>query len=197
MGRNISVEDRVIEARTKKELKVSGPYNKHKTGTVADLPDHAESCLSRRYPRQKNLAWSYHLATMITGHGRVFSILIISDEHTQEYLSIQAAGHITPRSVIDELFSLFMKRGFPKYLFSFNDNDSMAKAICDWLEELGLGNDFVELKKCEEDGCGALLKNKLINDLLQQKHLASLLDVQLWLASWKDGHNLSTTRLRI
>lgn len=148
-------------------------------------------------PRLGNLIWSYHLITMLTAYGRVISILTIIDEQTQECLRTMAANHLSAQNVIDELFDLFLQRGIPKHLFAFDDNDEMPKAICEWLEKLELNSTFVELKKYGENGYGALFKEKLIKGLLNEKSFASLTEVQIRLANWRDEHNRSLNLLRM
>ena len=148
-------------------------------------------------PQLGNLIWSYHFITMLTVHGRAISILTIIDEQTQECLLSIASNRLTAQNVADELFGLFLRRGIPKNLFAFDDNDEMPKAICEWLDKLELNTTFVELKRYGENGYGALFKEKLIKNLFDEKSFASLAEVQQWLANWRNEHNRSLNLLRV
>lgn len=192
MRRNESLNKhtKMVTIRHGAELKVAGLPHNNKTAVAANLQNH-DGLYEEHYPQASNLVWSYHLITMPRAHGLVISILSILDEHTQECLRCVADDHISAETVTDELFSLFLRKGVPRYLFAFNDDDAMPNTICEWLEKIELNSIFVELKKYGENGYGAMFKDKLIRDLLQAKKFASLTDVQIWLANWREEHNRS------
>ena len=97
---------------------------------------------------------------------------------------------------MDELFSLFLRQGIPKYLIAFHDTNSLPNAICEWLEKLELNSTFVEVKKYGENGYGILFKDKLIKHLYHEKSFTSLNDVQIWLANWREEHNGSVKSIK-
>ena len=190
-------------------MKINGPKNEHtKTETKCDVKMLKVLGLSHKYqptsklrshdrsiadrPRRlKNLAWSYHILTILTSTGQGITILNIFDEHTQECLSSVAANHITIENVLDELFNVFLRRGVPRRLLAFDENDLIPSAICEWLETLELSGPRVELRKYGENGYGLLFRDKFIGDLLHEKSFISLIDVQLWLTNWRSEHNNS------
>jgi hypothetical protein len=176
------------------ELEASGAINQHRAVHASNFQSNDRYL--RCWPQVNNLVWSYHLTTVLESHGRVVCIFIVFDEHTQECLLSLAADHISTGNVIDELFSLFLQRGIPKYLFAFDDNVTLPNAICEWLRELELSSPLVELKKYGESGYGALFKDKLIKDLFHEKSFDSLAEVQLWLANWRSEHNRSINLLQ-
>ena len=178
------------------EFKFPGQLHKHITAPGANFRNDAGSCVDYG-PQVSNLVWSYHLITTLRAHGLVISILTIIDEYTQECLLSRAAEQISTENVIDDLFGLFLKRGIPKYLFAFSENDAMPNAICEWLEKLEVNSTFVELKKYGDNGYGALFKDKLLRDFLHEKSFASLVEVQLWLTNWREEHNRSKNFLRM
>ena len=178
-----------------KSQRTPGIYNRRKI-----IPDGSASNYKRsgakRHTQLRNCVWSYHLITMPANHGQLIRIFGVIDEHTQEYLRCLAAHHISAQNVIDELFSLFLQRGIPRYLFAFNDNGAISKAICEWIERLEVDRPFVELKSYEENGYGVLFREKLLKDISNQKRLASLVDVRLWLENWRNEHNRSMNLFR-
>ena len=179
-----------------KSQKSPGIYNRHKIALDSNVSNHKRS-RAKRYPHSRNCVWSYHLINMMAKHGQLIWIFSVIDEHTQEYLRCLAAHHISAQNVIDELFSLFLQRGIPKYLFAFNDNSDIPKTICEWIEKLEVNCPFVELKTYEEYGYGILFREKLMRDLSNEKRLASLTDVKLWLENWRNKHNRTMNLLRV
>ena len=171
-------------------------YNGHKMVFGRNVSDHKISHV-KRYPQLRNCIWSYHFITMPAEHGRLVWIFSVIDEHTQECLRCLAVHHISAQNVIDELFSLFLQRGIPRYLFAFNDNGAIPKAICEWLEKLEVDSPFVELKSYEENGYGILFREKLLRDISNEKRLASLADVRSWLENWRNQYNRSMNLLRV
>jgi hypothetical protein len=134
---------------------------------------------------------------MLTINELTVSILIVVDEHTQECLRILAAYQITVQDVMDELFSLFLRRGIPTHLFAFIDSDAMPNGIDEWLEKLEPGCTFVEMKRYDENLCAVLFKDELVKNILRKKNFDSLTEMQLWLADWRDKHNRSINLLGI
>ncbi len=181
--------EKVLELKSQKKR---GSYNKHKIIRDGNVSDH-----QRRYPKLRNYVWSYHLITMLPKDGQLIWIFTVIDEHTQEYLRCVASHRISAQNIIDELFSLFLQRGIPSYLFAFNDNDAIPKAICEWIGKLEVKSPFVELKRYEENGVGILFTEKLMKDVSNEKSLASLLEVRLWLENWRKEHNRSINLLRV
>ena len=178
-----------------KPQKAPGSYNKRKIMLDSNLSVH-KSSHAKRYPGLRNCVWSYHFMTIRANHGQLIWIFSVIDEHTQECLRCLAAHHISAQNVIDELFSLFLQRGIPRYLFAFNDNSAIPKALCEWIGKLEVNSPFVELKGYEENGYGILFREKLMKDISNEKHLVSLGDVKSWLGNWRNEHNRSINLLR-
>jgi len=179
-----------------KPQKTHGSYNIHKTALDSNLYKH-NSSHTKRYPHLRNCVWSYHFMTMRANQGQLIRIFGVIDEHTQECLRCLAAHDISAQSVIDELFSLFLQRGIPRYLFAFNDNSAIPTAICEWIEKLEVNSLFVELRRYEENGYGIVFREMLMKDLSNEKRLASLGDVRSWLENWRSEHNRSINLLRV
>jgi len=89
----------------------------------------------------------------------------------------------------------FCKEASQGIFFAFNDNGAIAEAICEWIEKLEIDSPFVEFKRYGENGYGMLFMEKLMKDLSNEKRLASLGDVKLWLEKWRKEHNRSINLL--
>ncbi len=178
-----------------KPQKRPGRYDKHKTIIDSNLSN--QRSIAKRYPQLRNCIWSYHFLTMRAEHGQLIWIFSVIDEYTQEYLRCLAAHHISAQNVIDELFGLFLQRGIPGYLFAFNDYGAISKAICEWIEKIEIDRPFVELKSYKENGSGTVFTEKLMKELSDEKRLASLADVKLWLENWRNEHNRSINFLHM
>ena len=179
-----------------KPQKTSGNGNKQKMMLDSNLSGRKRSH-AKRYPQLRNCVWSYHFMTIRASHGQLIWIFSVIDEHTQECLRCLAAHHISAQNVIDELFSLFLQRGIPRYLFAFNDNSTIPQALCEWIEKLEINSPYVELKGYEENGYGMLFREKLMKSIFNEKRLVSLGDVRSWLETWRNEHNRSINLLRV
>ena len=69
------------------------------------------SCIRLR-PEHKDHVWSYDFVMARTADGRSFRILAILDEYTRECLAILVKRRINSQDVIDQLFHLFIFRGY-------------------------------------------------------------------------------------
>lgn len=189
-----------IKTETKwngKAQRARGLSKRHKIALSSSALQNGNRSCMERHIGIRNYIWSCHLIKALSVHGRLIWIFMITDEYTQECLLRLADHYISNQNVIDELFSLFLQRGIPKYLVTFGDDDSMPKALCEWIGELELNGTFVELKKYGENGYGTLFIKKFMKDLFAEKSFESLADVKLWLANWKDEYNRSINLMRI
>ncbi|HKN19255.1 MAG TPA: hypothetical protein VJW95_05605 [Dissulfurispiraceae bacterium] len=179
-----------------KSQKSPGIYSRQKIEYDNNASNHKRSCV-KHYSHSRNCVWSYHLMSMVTNNGQLIWIFSVIDEYTQEYLRCLAAHSISAQNVIDELFSLFLQRGIPRYLFAFNDNGAIPKAICEWIEKLEINCPFVELKRYGDNGYGISFSEELMKNISNGKRLSSLADVRLWLENWRNEHNRLLNLLRV
>ena len=95
------------------------------------------SCIRLR-PECKDHVWSYDSMIDRTVDGRAFKILKIIDEYSRKCLAILVKRKITSQNVIDKLFELFIFHGIPAYIRSDNGPELTAKAIREWLNNIGV-----------------------------------------------------------
>ena len=102
------------------------------------------SCIRLR-PEYKDHVWSYDFVTARAADGRAFRILTMIDEYTRECLAMMVNRRITSQDVIEQLYDLFLIRGVPEYIRSDNGPEFTAKAIRNWLNQVGVKTLFIEL----------------------------------------------------
>lgn len=146
------------------------------------------SCIRLR-PEKKNHVWSYDLAMIRTTDGRPIRILAIIDEYTRECLSLLAKRRIRSQDVLDQLYEFFLKRGIPEYIRSDNGPEFTAKAVRDWLTDIGVSTLYIETGSPWENGYVESFIGKLRDELLNGEIFDTLLEAQVIIESWRKEYN--------
>jgi len=146
------------------------------------------SCIRLR-PERKNHVWSYDLMAERTQDGRAFRILTILDEYTRECLRIAAARRITAQDVIYELGELFLERGIPEHIRSDNGPEFTARAIRQWLKDLGVKTLYIEPGSPWENGYIESFNGKLRDELLNVEIFTTLFEAQVLIENWRKDYN--------
>ncbi len=160
------------------------------------FPDNNRLC-GERHLKSTSRVWSCHFITAQTYDGLPVRILAVSDEYTQEFLCSFADRHISAQNVTNDLFSLFLNRGIPKYIRFGNDNEGMANAVCAWLHDLEIGIALLEPGKNRKNGCRAIFEEKLKRDLLGKEHFASIAEARAWVEDWRREYNRSINLFKV
>jgi len=146
------------------------------------------SCIRLR-PERENHVWSYDFMAARTQDGRAFRILTILDEYTRECLSITVARRITSQEVIDQLAELFLERGVPEHIRSDNGPEFTARAIRQWLRDLGVKTLYIEPGSPWENGYIESFNGKLKDELLNGEIFMTLLEAQVLIENWRKDYN--------
>jgi len=146
------------------------------------------SCIRLR-PERKNHVWSYDLMVSRTHDGRAFRILTILDEYTRECLSIRVARRITAQDVIYELGDLFLDTGIPEHIRSDNGPEFTARAIRQWLRDLGVKTLYIEPGSPWENGYIESFNGKLRDELLNGEIFTTLFEAQVLIENWRKEYN--------
>jgi len=146
------------------------------------------SCIRLR-PERKNHVWSYDLMAARTQDGRAFRILTILDEYTRECLSITVARRITAQDVIYQLGELFLERGIPEHIRSDNGPEFTARAIRQWLRDLGVKTLYIEPGSPWENGYIESFNGKLRDELLSREIFTTLFEAQVLIENWRKDYN--------
>ena len=146
------------------------------------------SCIRLR-PERKNHVWSYDFMAARTHDGRAFRILTILDEYTRECLSITVARRITSQDVIEQLGELFLERGIPEHIRSDNGPEFTARAIRQWLKDLGVKTLYIEPGSPWENGYIESFNGKLRDELLNVEIFTTLFEAQVLIENWRKDYN--------
>lgn len=146
------------------------------------------SCIRLR-PERKNHVWSYDLMAARTQDGRGFRILTILDEYTRECLSITVARRIRSQDVIYQLGELFLERGIPEHIRSDNGPEFTARAVRQWLRDLGVKTLYIEPGSPWENGYIESFNGKLRDELLNVEIFTTLFEAQVLIESWRKDYN--------
>ena len=146
------------------------------------------SCIRLR-PMYKNHVWSYDIVSDRTHDGRPLRVLTIIDEYTKESLAIRVGRRMTSESVIEQLASLFITKGFPEHIRSDNGPEFTGKAIREWLTRFGVKTLFIEPGSPWENGYIESFNGKLRNELLNGEIFTTLLEAQVLIEQWRQEYN--------
>ena len=124
-----------------------------------------------------------------TSDGRPVRILAVIDEYTRECLSMYVSRRIRSEDVLEQLYELFLTRGVPEHIRSDNGAEFTAKAVRNWLEDLGVTTLFIEPGSPWENGYVESYIGKLRDELLNGEVLDTLAEAKVLVEGWRREYN--------
>jgi len=146
------------------------------------------SCIRLR-PQYRNHVWSYDFMSARTADGRAFRMLNVIDESSRECLCILVARRITADDVIEVLSTLFILVGIPEYIRSDNGPELTAKALRQWLSDLGVKTLFIEPGSPWENGYIESFNGKCRDELLNREVFTTLMEAKVLIEAWRKEYN--------
>lgn len=146
------------------------------------------SCIRLR-PEYKDHVWSYDFVAARLSNGRPFRMLNIIDEFTRECLSIAVNRHITAQDVLSQLYKLFIIRGVPDHIRSDNGTEFTAKAVREWLANVGVKTLFIEPGSPWENGYIESFNGKMRDELLNREIFTTLTEAKVLIEMWRREYN--------
>lgn len=146
------------------------------------------SCVRLR-PQHRNHVWSYDFVMTRTHDGRAVKVLTLMDEYTRECLALTVGRKLTSQDVIEQLADLFITRGLPEHIRSDNGPEFTAKAVRNWLKNLGVQTLFIEPGSPWENGYIESFNGKLRDELLNREIFTTLLEAKVLIEDWKKEYN--------
>jgi transposase InsO family protein len=143
----------------------------------------------RLRPERRNHVWAYDFVAVRTYEGRPLRLLTIVDEYTRECLAIEVARSLRADDVIFRLTDLFVEHGQPAYLRSDNGPEFTAKAVRQWLKQLGIGPLFIEPGSPWENGYNESFNGKLRDELLNGEIFYTVREAQVLIEGWRQHYN--------
>ena len=96
---------------------------------------------------------------------------------------------ISSQEVIDQLFHLFVFRGIPEHIRSYNGPEFTAKAVREWLWRLGVKTLFIEPGSPWENGYIESFNGKLRADLINREVFTTLTEAKILVEVWRREYN--------
>ena len=146
------------------------------------------SCIRLR-PEHANHVWAYDFVAETTHDGRKLRLLTVVDEYTRECLTIRVERRMTANDVLWVLADLFLEYGIPEHIRSDNGPEFVAKAVREWLAELGVTTLFIEPGSPWENGYIESFNSKLRDELLNGELFYTLQEAQILIAGWRRLYN--------
>jgi len=146
------------------------------------------SCVRLR-PNHRDHVWSYDCLATRTSDGRPLRILTVIDEYTRECLCIFLGRKISSQDILDQLFNLIMERKILEYIRSDNGPEFTAKAVRQWLRNLGVQTLFIEPGSLWENGYIESFNGKLKDELINREIFTTVLEAQVLIEQWRKEYN--------
>jgi transposase InsO family protein len=113
----------------------------------------------------------------------------VVDEYTRECLTIRVERRMTANDVLWVLADLFLQYGVPEHIRSDNGPEFVAKAVREWLADLGVTTLFIEPGSPWENGYIESFISNLRDELLNCELCYTLQDAQILIAGWRRLYN--------
>ena len=146
------------------------------------------SCVRLR-PERRNHGWAYDFVHIRTRNGRSVRLLTVVDEYTRECRAIRAGRSIRASDVIETLAQLMIDKGVPEHIRSDNGPEFTAKAIREWLANVGARTQYIEPGSPWENGYAESFNGKLRDELLDREVFYTLLEVQVLTEQYRQTSN--------
>jgi transposase InsO family protein len=111
------------------------------------------------------------------------------DEFTRECLAIDVGRKLNSEGVLERLADLFIRRGTPTYLRSDNGAKFTAKAVREWLSQLGVKTLYIEPGSPWENGYVESFNGELRDELLDREIFYTLQEAQVLIERGRQHYN--------
>ena len=146
------------------------------------------SCIRLR-PERANHVWSFDFVESRTHDGRSLRIMTLIDEHTRECLALRVARRINSFGVIETLADAMLAKGIPERVRCDNGPEMAARALRDWLAQLGTKTLYIEPGSPWENGYCESFNGKLQDECLKLEIFYSLREAQVVIGMWRSHYN--------
>ena len=116
-------------------------------------------------------------------------MLTVIDEHTRECHAIDVARNLRNGDVLERLAWLMATRGVPKYIRSDNGAEFTAKAVRNWLSNVGVSTLYIEPGSPWENGFIESFNGKLRDELLNDEIFYTLREAKVLINRWRTHYN--------
>ena len=146
------------------------------------------SCIRLR-PEHRNHVWSYDFVEDRTHDGRKIRMLNVIDEYSRQCLAIRVRRRFTAGHVVEVLSELMILHGTPEHIRSDQGPEFVAKAVQDWIAQIGAKTAYIEKASPWENGYCESFNSKLRDELLDREIFYSLREAEILIESWRVHYN--------
>lgn len=116
-------------------------------------------------------------------------MLTVIDEYTHECLAIDVARNLKSDDVLERLAWLMATRGVPGHIRSDNGAEFTAKAVRNWLSNVGVSTLHIEPGSPWENGFIESFNGKLRDELLNCEIFYTLREAKVLINRWRTHYN--------
>jgi putative transposase len=178
----------VNKKRVERIWRREGPKVPHKQPKRGRLWLADGSCIRLR-PKHRNHVWSYDFVEDRTHDGRKFRMLNVIDEYSRQCLAIRVRRRFTAGHVVEVLSELMILHGTPEHIRSDQGPEFVAKAVQDWIAQIGAKTAYIEKASPWENGYCESFNSKLRDELLDREIFSSLREAEILIESWRVHDN--------
>lgn len=140
-------------------------------------------------PAGRNSVWCYDFVFDACANGQQVKCLTVVDEFTRECLTIDVAGSIRFKRVIDVLSRLVSVHGAPRYLRSDNGPEFVSRALLKWAVDEGLESVLIEPGKPWQNGTNESFNGKFRDECLSMEWFRNRLEAKVIIEDWRRHYN--------
>jgi len=146
------------------------------------------SCIRLR-PERRNHVWAYDFVEDRTQDGKKIRMLTVIDEFSRTCLAISVERRLNSSNVLDVLADLFVEHGPPEHIRSDNGPEFIAKAVREWLAQIGVKTLYIEPGSPWENGYNESFNGKLRDELLSGEIFSTLKEAKILIEAWRRHYN--------
>ena len=146
------------------------------------------SCI-RLKPLYQNHVWSYDCVEDRLACGRKYKCLTIMDEFTRESLKIKVEYGIASKHALEALSELLLLREIPEYIRSDNGSEFIAKAVQDFIRDVGAKTAYITPGSPWENGYIERFNGTLRDELLNREMFYTLTEATAMIENYRHEYN--------
>lgn len=136
-----------------------------------------------------NHVWSWDFLFDRTANGRLIKILNIVDEYSRFNIHLEAKRNFSGNDVVCALGTAMVRYGIPGCIRSDNGSEFIASRVKDWLEDNGIGIQYIDPASPWQNPYVESLNGRLRDECLNRELFSSLLEAQIVLEDWRKEYN--------
>ncbi len=146
------------------------------------------SCVRLR-PERRNHVWAYDFIEDRTHDGRRYRALCVLDEFTRRCLAIVVRRRFSANHVLEILAELMILHGVPEHIRSDQGPEFVAKAVRDWIAQVGAKTAYIERASPWENGYIESFNAKLRDELIDREIFYTLKEAEILIENWRQHYN--------